>query len=168
DSLRDLRFVAMRFVPADTADFLQLNRMVFSQGLKRNVAGDTTIIGNVAPGPFPYSGVAQQFSPDPFAWRPGGVVAANGGLFVVQAGETTDVHVEVADRSPPNLPADPCRLVWMRRVLGTMMQSQSKLDGVMAMRIPGPVSMRLTTAFAALISLLVHAAPAAAQSGALS
>jgi len=49
-----------------------------------------------------------------------------------------------------------------------MMQSQSKLDGVMAMRIPGPVSMRLTTAFAALISLLVHAAPAAAQSGALS
>src|SRR5690606_13723402 len=56
----------------------------------------------------------------------------------------------------------------MRRVLGTMMQSQSKLDGVMWMRFPGPVSMRLTSAFAALISLLVHAATAAAQCGALS
>ncbi len=107
DSLRDLRFVAMRFVPADTADFLQLNRMVFSQGLKRNVAGDTTIIGNVAPGPFPYSGVAQQFSPDPFAWRPVGLVEENGGLFVVRSGETTDVHVEVDFRSPPKFPPDP-------------------------------------------------------------
>ena len=41
DSLNDLRFVAMRFVPRDTSDLLELNRIAFSERLEYYVGSDT-------------------------------------------------------------------------------------------------------------------------------
>jgi len=105
-SIFDLRFVALRFIPVDTADFLQLNRMEISNGLRRRVASDTFFIGGVDPGTFPYSGVAYQFSDDIFDWRPIGVVTENNGIFSVANGETTHVHVVVDFKNPPIFPPE--------------------------------------------------------------
>ena len=104
DSLRDLRFVAMRFVPRDTSDLLQLNRLVFSERLADNVSSQVVVLSSVETGPFLYAGVAQKFGPDIFDWRPIGLVTDNGGIFVVAADETTDVGVVADFRDPPPFP----------------------------------------------------------------
>lgn len=104
DEFYDFRFVAMRFVPRDTADLLQLNRLEFTSPLARRVSHETVVHDSVETGPFFYSGVAQKFGPGLFEWRPVGLVTANNGIFVVSADETTDVHVEV---DFANLPAFP-------------------------------------------------------------
>jgi hypothetical protein len=102
----DIRFVAMRFVPVDTADFLQLNRMEISSSLRRRVATDTFFIEDVTPGTFPYSGVAYQFSEDIFDWRPVGVYSENDGIFTVSNGETAYVEVIVDFENPPVFPPE--------------------------------------------------------------
>lgn len=104
DSLHDLRFVAMRFVPEDTTDFLQLNRLVFSERLRYHVPVDTVVLENIETGLFPYSGVAQRYAADLFAWRPVGLYDANGGILQVRPGETADVRVLVDFRNPPPFP----------------------------------------------------------------
>ncbi len=104
DSLRDLRFVAMRFVPRDTTDLLQLNRLVFSDRLQSNVAEQDVTVSGVETGTFLYSGVAQKFGPEPFDWRPVGLVTDGEGIFVVSAGETTTVDVVVNFYDPPPFP----------------------------------------------------------------
>ncbi len=104
DSLRDLRFVAMRFVPRDTSDLLQLNRLIFSDRIRDRVSADTVTIAGVETGSFQYSGVAQKFGPDNFDWRPVGIVTANDGFFIVVADETTDVRVIVDFENPPPFP----------------------------------------------------------------
>ncbi len=103
DSLRDLRFVAMRFVPRDTSDFLNLNRLVFNGSrLALFVARDTFLIGDVAPGVFLYSGVAQKFGPGLTQWRPVGLYEDTEGVFTVRAGDTVEVAVRVDfARLPP-------------------------------------------------------------------
>jgi hypothetical protein len=106
DEVRDLRFVAMRFVPRDTADFLQLNRMVISETLRYRVPSDTFFIDDVAAGIFPFSGVAQHFSDDLLAWRPVGLYEGDGGLFEVRPGEVTEVSVTVDFKNPPRFPPD--------------------------------------------------------------
>ena len=105
--LKDLRFVAMRFVPRDTADFLQLNRMAISDRLTFNVEADTVVLHDVQAGPYPYSGVAQQFAADLLAWRPVGLVTRDGGLIIVQPGETTTVSMLVNFDDPPDFPPSP-------------------------------------------------------------
>lgn len=104
DSVRDLRFVAMRFVPADTSDFLQLNRLVFSSGLEYGVEAQTVTVGGIETGPFLYSGVAQQYGADALNWRPVGLVQENDGVFIVRQDETTHVSVTVDFRNPPPFP----------------------------------------------------------------
>lgn len=104
DSLHDLRFVAMRFIPADTSDFLQLNRMAYSDRLRYSVPADTVRVTEVDAGTFFYSGVAQKFGAGPFDWRPVGIVEANDGIFNVEPNETTRVHVTVDFRNPPPFP----------------------------------------------------------------
>ncbi|GMQ83131.1 MAG: hypothetical protein BMS9Abin05_2615 [Rhodothermia bacterium] len=99
---RDLRFVAMRFVPRDTADFLQLNRMVISDRLDYNVLTQDVEISEVETGVFLYTGIAQQFSSDLLSWRPLGLYKENDGVFFVTKNETTDVSilVDFAERPP--------------------------------------------------------------------
>ncbi len=99
DSLVDLRFVAFRFVPQDTSDFLRLNEMVFSRTLRFFVERDTFRISQVEPGVFPYAGVAQRYGPGLLDWRPVGLLDEP---FEVRAGETTHVRVDVDfQRIPP-------------------------------------------------------------------
>ena len=106
DSLHDLRFVGMRFVPTDTTDFLQLNRMVFSERLAYNVSSDSFKIEDVAPGVFFYSGIAQQFSGDLLSWRPVGLYETDNGIFVVKAGETISVEIFVDFQDLPRFPPE--------------------------------------------------------------
>lgn len=105
--VRDLRFVGMRFVPRDTADFLQLNRMVISERLRYGVARDTFLIPDVAAGPILFSGVAQQFAADILAWRPVGLYTDNDGIFDVRPGDTTHIAVTVDFDHPPPFPPVP-------------------------------------------------------------
>jgi hypothetical protein len=95
DSMRDLRFVAMRFMPQDTVDFLRLNEMAISAGLRRNVESDTFSIAGVDPGAFVYAGIAHQFDANLLSWRPLGLVEDDGGIFFVESGADTPVHVDV-------------------------------------------------------------------------
>jgi len=107
NQVRDLRFVAMRFVPQDTADFLQLNRMAISNPLAYGVPQDTFLIEQVEAGLFLYSGVAQQFAPDILSWRPVGLVEEADGVFEVHPGTTTEVSVKVDFNHPPPFPPTP-------------------------------------------------------------
>ncbi len=102
DSLRDLRFVALRFVPRDTTDFFDLNRISFSDGLTRRVLADTIVLAGIPATFYPYAGVAQRFSPNVLDQRVVGVVPGDG--FLVPRGDTVDVRVTVDFRSPPPFP----------------------------------------------------------------
>lgn len=105
DSLLDLRFVAMRFYPRDTTDFLRLSELVFNDpGLRYFVVQDTFEIVDVRPGTYVFSGVAQRFAPRLTAWRPVALYTAQGGLFVVRAGETTELRLTVNFRRPVPFP----------------------------------------------------------------
>lgn len=102
--LVDLRFVALRFVPRDTADLLQLTRLAFSGELRRYVAADTAVLDDVPAGAYVYSGVAQRYSQNLFDWRPVGLYEDNDGVFHVRPDETTEVSVRVDFRNPPLFP----------------------------------------------------------------
>lgn len=104
DSLVDLRFVAMRFIPRDTSDFLQLNRMAVSPGLNRPAEAESLVLPNIEVGFFFYSGVAQRFDENLLSWRPVGLYEANNGLFEVMPGETTFVSVAVDFNNLPPFP----------------------------------------------------------------
>ena len=102
DSLVEVRFVAMRFIPRDTTDFLQLNNLVFSpQKLRVNVDAGVFVVPDVPPGRYVYAGVAQRYAASLFAWRPVGLVE---GAFTVPPGDTARVTVEVDFRRLPPFP----------------------------------------------------------------
>lgn len=104
EQLRQLLFVAMRFVPRDTTDFLRLSGIVFSDPLELRVPRQQVVIEAVPIGSYVYSGVAQKYGSDIFDWRPVGLVEENGGVFLVAAGETTFVSVTVDFGNPPHFP----------------------------------------------------------------
>ena len=104
DELHDLRFVAMRFVPQDTSDFFQLNRMVISNRLDYNVPQQTVVLEAVQATPYPYAGVAQQYGSGTFDWRPIGLVEDNGGVIILAPNETTRVSVTADFLDPPPFP----------------------------------------------------------------
>lgn len=104
DSLVDWRFVAMRFIPRDTSDFLQLNRMVVSSGLNRPTNAQSLVLTNVEVGLFFYNGVAQRFDDNLLSWRPVGLYEPNNGIFEVMPGETTFVSVDVDFSTLPVFP----------------------------------------------------------------
>lgn len=104
EEIYELLFVALRFVPKDTADFLQLNRLIFSERLQFHVERQTVMLDSVRTGVYPYSGVAHKYSPDLFAWRPIGLVEEGGGIFVISPGETTRVSVSADFLNPPPFP----------------------------------------------------------------
>lgn len=104
DSVRDLRFVALPFVPRDTSDLLQLNRIVFSEQLRYGVSRDTFLVTDVPTQAYVYNAVAQQFTRNLLDWRPVGLYQADGGVLQVRPGETTSVAIEVDFRDPPPFP----------------------------------------------------------------
>lgn len=103
---RDLRFVAMRFVPQDTLDFLQLNRMEISSRLAYGVEQDSFRISGVAPGVFLYSGIAQQQTSDILSWRPIGLFEENAGLFSVEPASETRINLTVDFENLPVFPPE--------------------------------------------------------------
>ena len=104
EDIYELLFVALRFVPKDTADFLQLNRLIFSERLQFHVERQTVTLDSVGTGIYPYSGVAHKYSPDLFAWRPIGLVEEGGGIIVVSPEETTRVSMAADFLNPPPFP----------------------------------------------------------------
>jgi len=102
--VHDLRFVAMRFVPIDTADFLQLNRMAISNRLDYGVLNQDVEISDVETGVFLYTGIAQQFTSNLLSWRPLGLYEDNDGIFFVTKDETTEVSIVVDFADPPVFP----------------------------------------------------------------
>ncbi len=114
DSLRDLRFVALPFVPRDTLDLFRcLSQLVFSERLAYNIQADTFFVDSVQAQLYVYSGVAQKFSQNLFDWRPVGLAD----LFQVRPGEVTELSIRVDfDNIPPfppgneNMVTQPCGL----------------------------------------------------------
>lgn len=106
DSLRDLRFVALPFVPRDTLDlFRDLSQLVFSPTrLRTRVMQDTFSVLNVEAQTYVYSGVAQQFGTGLLDWRPVGLYEENGGIFQVRPGEVTELTITVDFRNLPPFP----------------------------------------------------------------
>ena len=110
DSLRDLRFFALPFVPRDTLDlFRDLNLLVFSGPLARYVATDSFVVEDVVARVYVYAGVAQQRSSDLLDWRPVGLAEMPGGFFEVRPGATTELTIRVDFRDPPPFPPGPAR-----------------------------------------------------------
>ncbi len=104
EEIYELLFVALRFVPKDTADFLQLNRLIFSERLQFHVEQQTVTLDSVGTGLYPYAGVAHKYSPDLFAWRPIGLVEEGGGVIVISPGQTTRISMSADFLNPPPFP----------------------------------------------------------------
>lgn len=102
----DFRFVAMRFVPQDTLDFLQLNRMAISGRLAYGVERDSFTVQAVQPGVFVYTGIAQQQTSDILSWRPVGLLDGDGGLFTVEPGANTPLSITVDFDNLPVFPPE--------------------------------------------------------------
>ncbi|MEZ4695131.1 MAG: hypothetical protein R2832_01815 [Rhodothermales bacterium] len=104
DSVRDLRFVALRFIPVDTTDFLQLNRIEVSRRLSYGVENDTFSLNNVEPGVFPYSGVARQINANLFSWAPLALYNETDGVLALGSGDTIQIVVNVDFEKIPPFP----------------------------------------------------------------
>lgn len=102
--LKDLRFIAMRFVPQDTTDFFRLNEMVISEKLPYRVSTHSFTIQDAPAGTYFYSGVAQKYADDLLAWRPVGLVEDDGGVFTLARGGTVSIRMEVDFANPPVFP----------------------------------------------------------------
>ena len=94
----------MRFIPSDTADFLQLNRLEFSDRLQYFVDGETIILPEVPAGTYPFAVVARQRTTDVLSWQALGIYNENNGVFVVARDETVDVAITVDFDNLPDFP----------------------------------------------------------------
>lgn len=104
EQLEDLRFIGMRFVPADTTDFFRLNEMVISERLPENVDRHEFTLQDAPTGTYFYSGVAQKYGSDLLDWRPIGLVESDGGIFTVQRGGNVSIEITVDFANPPVFP----------------------------------------------------------------
>ncbi|MFQ5569780.1 MAG: hypothetical protein ACE5G0_08890 [Rhodothermales bacterium] len=105
DSLIDLRFFALPFVPQDTLDlFRDLNNLVFSERLDLYVAGDTFVVDSVEARIYIYSGVAQQYTRNLLDWRPVGLYEGTNGIFQVRPGQVTELSITVDFKNLPPFP----------------------------------------------------------------
>lgn len=106
DEFHDLRFVAMRFVPESTRDFLRLEEMEVSEGLDTHVDQQSVVLEDVRNGMFFFSGVAWQFSPNIFRdWRVLGLYEDNGNEFTV-LGNVVEIDILVDFDDLPDFPPD--------------------------------------------------------------
>ncbi len=104
DAIVDMRFVAMRFVPLDTADFLQLNKLEFSDRLEYGVESQTVVLKDVPAGTYPFAVVARQKTSDPFSWEALGIYEENSRIFTVARDDTVDVAIAVDFDNLPDFP----------------------------------------------------------------
>ena len=103
DSLFDLRFFALPFVPCDTLDlFRDFNQLVFSDRLQYWTDTDSFAVDSVDAQHYLYSGVAQQFSRNLFDWRPVGLVD----MYRVYIGEVVELAITADFNNPPLFPPD--------------------------------------------------------------
>jgi len=109
DSVRELRFVAMRFVPQSALDLLlRFNELVISDTLRRFVDSDTFRVvidlKGVAADTFRYSGIAWKFGPGLLDWRP--LVVYDRPL-ILRPGERRPIVLEADFRNPASFPGSP-------------------------------------------------------------
>ncbi len=103
DSLFDLRFFALPFVPCDSLDlFRDLNQLVFSDRLQYGTASDSFAVDSVNAQYYLYSGVAQQYSRNLLDWRPVGLVD----MYRVRVDEVVELAVTADFHNPPLFPPD--------------------------------------------------------------
>lgn len=101
DSVVDLRFFALPFVPRDTLDlFRDLSQLVFSEPLAYGVTHDSFFVDSIRAQVYVYSGVAQQTSRNLLDWRPVGLAD----LYQVRPGETMELSITVDFNNPPPFP----------------------------------------------------------------
>ena len=103
-AVRELRFVGMPFIPRDTSDFLQLNRLAISDTLARFVTEDRFFLPEVKAGVYVYSGVAENFGRGIIDWRPVGLYEEGDGTFVVRGNETTELVLTIDLNTRPIFP----------------------------------------------------------------
>lgn len=109
DSVRELRFVAMRFEPQSALDLLlRFNELVISDTLRRFVDSDTFRVvidlEGVAADTFHYSGIAWKFGPGLLDWRP--LVIYDRPL-ILRPGERRPIVLEADFRNPARFPGMP-------------------------------------------------------------
>lgn len=101
DSLEDLRFVPLKFIPQTPEDIISdFNNLVFSDRLDFYEERDTFKVEKVPNGRYIYNAVAQQFG-GITEWRPVGVYEENGGIIIIQDDTVSiTIHVDF-DNLPP-------------------------------------------------------------------
>lgn len=109
DSVRELRFVAMRFVPQSALDLLlRFNELVISDTLRRFVDTDTFRVvldlEGVVADTFLYSGIAWKFGPGLLDWRP--LVVYDRPL-ILRPGERRPLVLEADFQHPASFPGSP-------------------------------------------------------------
>ncbi len=105
ESVKDLRFVALREVPAGIEDFLNFETMVIGPRLEYEVEQDHFLIEDVKSATYRYSGVARQFSDQLIDWEPLGLYKENGGVFTVE-GDTVRLDIRVDFENLPPFPPE--------------------------------------------------------------
>ncbi len=109
DSVRELRFVALRFVPQNALDLLlRFNELVFSDTLRRFVDYDTFRVTldlrGVVADTFYYSGIAWKFGPGLLDWRP---LVVYDRPIILRPGDRWLLVFEADFRRPASFPGTP-------------------------------------------------------------
>ncbi|MDZ7718388.1 MAG: hypothetical protein U5K72_06150 [Balneolaceae bacterium] len=107
DSLKDLRFVALKSKPQSAADIVSVfPDLPFSQRLKYNVERDSFRVDNVRNGVYVYNAIAQQFGDQILQdWKPVGLYMKNNGIIIIDD-NTVSIEIEVDFDNPPPFPPE--------------------------------------------------------------
>jgi hypothetical protein len=104
DQIFEFRFVAFKFKPATTFDFLRINEMVISDVLEYGVDRQQIIFEEVPNQRFYAGAIAWQFGPSLLTdWRAAAVYAEGNGEFEID-GNTVEITIEVDFNNLPDFP----------------------------------------------------------------
>jgi len=104
NEVRDLRFVALPFVPRDSTDILRINDLVASSRLTYGVNSESFVVVGVPAGTYPFSGIARQRTEDLLSWEAIGLYTDDEGVFEVSEDEVVDLVILVDFNHPPDVP----------------------------------------------------------------
>jgi hypothetical protein len=102
--VRDLRFVALPFVPRDSTDILRINDLIASETLTYGVDSESFVVSVVPAGTYPFSGIARQRTEDLLSWEALGLYTADEGVFEVREDQVTDLVITVDFDRRPDVP----------------------------------------------------------------